>query len=208
MTVGQLLASAFGIARIQQLSLHRAWLDTSFKIGGQLPSSLAMMSVQHAGELDLVLRCMENEFNPSGESSDDAYLLAFNTQIALSELWIGSIYEIVRLLEDRKVVASDNFSALYNDLTLLRVPLMKHEIAGERKMSEPLVFQKQPPSNAESDFYTYSHKDPRKGHIMPYGMSARGSAMWQVINIKTQKEYWLERAMLSDRFIEIWRTKG
>lgn len=204
MSVGQLLAAAFGIARIQQASLHKAWIDASHKIGGPLPNSLAMMSVQRAGELDLVLRCMESEFKPSGENPDDARLLAVNTQRALSELWIGSIYEVVRLIQDRKIASSDNLAALYNDLTLLRVPLMKHEIARERKMSEPLLFQKQPPNNNESDLYTYSREDPRRGHIMSYSMSARGSAGWQVIDIQTKEEYWLERLVISERFLSIF----
>lgn len=205
-TVGQLLSSAFSMAYMQQSSLHKLWTDISFKIGGRLPNSLVAMSVQRIGELDLVLRCMENEFNSSEEKPNDSQLLTFHLQKSLSELWVGSIYEVVRLVQDRKIISSDALAVLYNDLTLLRVPLMKHEIARERKMKEPLVLQKLPLNNGEPDLYIYSHVDRDRGHIMPCGVSVHGSTTWLVIDIKTQEEYWLERVALSDRFIEVWST--
>lgn len=206
LTVGQLLASAFEAARVRKALLHETWIKISSEIGRRLPNSLVMMSVQRAGELDLALRCMESDFNALERNIDNFHLLTFNTQTTLSELWVGSIYEIVRLIQDRKVMPSDDLAALYSQLTLLRVPLMKHEIAGERKMTKPLLFKKHPPNDADSDLYTYSHKDPRRGHIMPHGVSQRGSVMWQVIDIKTEKEYWLERLTLSEQFLSIFSS--
>jgi hypothetical protein len=204
MQVSQLLLSAFNIARLEQVELNKTWIKASLNIGFRFRNSLISSSVQKAGELDLLLRCLENEFKSSTTNQDDAQMFVFNILITFSELWIGSIYEIVRLIQDRKVVSSESLSTLYNDLTLLRVPLMKHEIAKERKMNEPLVFKKYPHNNDETDLYTYSREDPYRGHIMLMGVSPRGSVMWNVIDITKRSEFWVERLALSERFISIF----
>src|SRR5260370_36157450 len=100
----------------------------------------------------------------------------------LSELWVGRVYETYRLLIDRKI-APDNeeFRRTAHDLRLLRVPLEKHEIAGDRKLDQPLLLT----SGQDRDLYAYSHTDPLKAHIMPGGISARGSMMWQIIDLRT-----------------------
>lgn len=207
MNVGQLLAAASAISRSRYTEPHKKWIAASFRVGALLPNSLAIMSVQRAGELDLILTCLEDDFIPQKENATDLDLLEFNTQMMLSELWVGSIYEIVRLIKDRQDSPTLDLVSLYHDLTLVRVPLEKHEIANERKLKEPLLFKKQPANNDSSDYYSYSQADPKRGHIMPHGLSARGSAMWQTINIVTKEEPWIERRALSERFLALWDTK-
>src|SRR6266545_4559907 len=107
--------------------------NVSYRIGGQLPASLLVSSVQRAGELDLLLRCMEDELSVVIDSPKPD--LSFHYQALLSELWVGHVYEIFRLLKDRKR-APDNqdFDNLAYHPRLLRIPLDKHEIPGDRKL--------------------------------------------------------------------------
>ena len=60
-----------------------------------------MSSVQQAGQLDLVLRCMEEEYTPRAEEIED--IVSFSFHKMLAEIWVGSVYEILRLLKQRKL---------------------------------------------------------------------------------------------------------
>ncbi|KQQ04713.1 hypothetical protein ASF56_09820 [Methylobacterium sp. Leaf122] len=51
--------------------------------------------------------------------------------------------------------------------------------------------------------YVYDKGDPLRAHIMPCGVSATGSLMWQVIDLKRDLEYWVERRGLSDRLLAL-----
>jgi hypothetical protein len=55
-----------------------------------------------------------------------------------------------------------------------------------------------------TDLYEYSKDDPQRAHIMPTGISSRGSVRWQVIDLKNGEERLLERRSLSDRIIALW----
>jgi hypothetical protein len=175
----------------------------SLKVGGLLPHSLLMTSVQRAGELDMVLRTLEDDFFPSQVRADEIGQFSSHYQLMLSELWVGDVDEILRLLKDRHLAPDgDAFTALAHDLRLLRIPLEKHEIAGEK--TRPLLLQSQPPNTAETDIYQYSPKDPQRAHIMPSAISHRGSVMWQALDVKSGSSYWLERRALSERIIALW----
>jgi hypothetical protein len=41
---------------------------------------------------------------------------------------------------------------------------------------------------------------------MPSGFSARGSVMWQVIDLRAKTERWIERRDLSDRILDRWNA--
>ena len=78
----------------------------------------------------------------------------------LSELWVDDAYEIFRLLRARKLVLDNPaFDALAHDLKLLGIPLEKHEIAADNKLTEPLLMQRSPPNNDKTDIYQYSKSD-------------------------------------------------
>ena len=185
--------------------LHKTWINISARVGGLLPNSLLFPSVQRSGDLDMVLRCMEDDFTPPQEGAGEADLLSGHYQMMLSQVWVGDVYEIFRLLIERKLAPeSDAFTTLAHHLRLLRIPLEKHEIAAENKLSEPLAMQRYPPNNNETDIYHYSKNDERRAYIMPSGVSNRGSVMWKVIDVKSQKSFWLERRTLSERFVALW----
>jgi len=203
MNVSAHLHAAFVLSLAKYSQLHETWINASVQIGDQLPNSMLMFSVQNAGRLDILLRSMEDEF--SSVTPD----LSFSHQALLSELWIGHVYEFVRLLNERELAPQHNdFIPLFRDLTLVRIPLEKHEIAGDRKLKESINMVRHPPSNDATDVYKYSSGDKTRSHISPCGMSQRGSLMWMVLDIKSTppQSYWIERRNLSDRILAIWGT--
>ena len=203
--VGQFIASAFAQASQKYADLHRSWTQASFRVAGLLPFSL-MTCVQRDGWIDIVLRCMEDEFDgrDDGVNMVDMHL---HFQVLISEMWIGGVYETIRLLAHRKLAPdSDDFRTLAHDLRLLRIPLEKHEIAGDRQLTEPLKFVAHPPDKNSAKVYEYDKADPRRVHVMPRGFSGRGSATWMVLDVTTgnPSERWIERRELSDRFLALW----
>jgi hypothetical protein len=201
MTAAQFVVAAFHHAAAQHPALHRKWTRISARLGGTLPATRLMSTVQMLGELDMVIRSMEDDFRP-GASGDSEAVFAFHYQMMLSEQWIGAAYEVFRLLDERQLAPErDAISAIHHDLRMIRIPLEKYEIAAENKLGGPTRMQRHPPNNDASDDYIYLPGDPARSHIMPTGISARGSVTWQVIDAKAQRSYWLERRELSERIV-------
>lgn len=202
--VSTLIATAFHHSRIRQTEINKAWIAISHRIGSSLPASLLLGAIQKAGELDLLLRCIEDDYHQN--SNDELFQAHY--QIMISELWIGSVYEIFRLLDERKLApTNEDFQAIAHDLRLIRITLEKHEIAADRKLKEPLVMKQQPSKEDETDKYVYKKDDPLRAHLMPVGFSNRGSTMWQAIDIQQDSERWIERRKLSERIIALWHNK-
>jgi hypothetical protein len=203
-TPGTLLNASFGVARTRHQALHETWVHLSLRIGPGIGG--LMMTVQRLGDVDMLLRCMEDDFQADNSAPDPA-LQPMTYQLMLSEWWIGGLYEVVRLLKDRSIGPSgEDLLKLENDLRLLRVPMEKHEIAKDRLLKgKVLPMISVPPASTERDRYDYDPNHPARSHIMPRGLSARGSAMWQVIDLAPpMTEHWLERRTLSDQFIALW----
>ncbi len=205
MIVSQLITAAFAQASRKYPDLHQLWTTVSFRIGGVLPNSLLLVGVQRDGWLDLVLRCMEDDAAAAVPNQAVAPNMTFLFQKMLSEMWVGGVYETLRLLIERKLAPdTDEFRTLAHHLRLLRIPLEKHELAMQGQLQQPIQMQKSPPNNDQTDIYQYDKSDPRRSHIMPSGLSPRGSLMWQVIDVKANQEQWLERRDLADRLLSLW----
>jgi hypothetical protein len=132
---------------------------------------------------------------------------AYSYQLMISELWVGHVYEIFRLLKIRDLVSqSDEFQSLAHLLELLRMTIDKHEIAKDKKLEAPVQMKRCPPRNDDSDFYEYSKRDLQRGHIMPTRTSHRGSVMWQVLDIVSDETFWIERRQLSERIIALFKS--
>jgi hypothetical protein len=122
----------------------------------------------------------------------------------LSEWWIGSAYAILFTLKERKIFDDAEFLYLANGFRLLRVQLEKHEIASDKKLTEPL---KMSPAQLREDevsdppIYTYDKSDPLRAHIPQSGISSSGSIMWEVMDVQNNQMLWLERLDLSNRMV-------
>ena len=205
MRVSPYIAAALVLAEPRYRDVWQRWVTVSCKIGGHLPKSLLVVSVQHMGRLDTLLRCMEDERRCFRD--DGADLNLFDFQVILSHAWVGGVYEIVRLLDDksRKLESgAEGLKALHHDLRLIRVPLEKHELAGDQKQKDPLKMRRRPPRDDASDTFLYDKNDPRRAHIMATDVSENGSVMWEATDVAASTSKWLERRSLADRFLELW----
>jgi hypothetical protein len=206
MRVRTAISLAFGIAAARYPHLPERWVSASIRIGSQLPHSILMASIQRIGRVDMLLRAMEDELDGSQPPKpDDIEFMALDYQSSLSEDWIGSIYEITRLRKERNLVLPDSPEVeIARILRLLRMPLDKHEIANGPGLKVPLAMERSPPSGEARDRYVYDRNDPTRGHIMPTGVSARGSLMWHAIDGATLEATWFERRTIADALLDAW----
>ncbi len=123
----------------------------------------------------------------------------------LSEWWISSAYGVCYTLSSRKLLVGEEFLGLANDLRMVRVQLEKHELPSDRQLKEPMMLAPTQlrPDETEPPIYVYDKDDPRKSHIPGTGISARHSMMWEVIDVKTRTQRWLERTELSERMLRL-----
>jgi hypothetical protein len=204
--IGAALAHLFVYARARHRDLHSSWIKASFALGGRLPQSLLTVSIQREGEIDMVLRCIEDEFQ-SGQTTnlEDPILSPLNYQIMMSNYWVGGVYESLRLLKERKLLdEGERFFDLFRAVELVRITVDKHEIAGERRLKEPLQMVRQPPKGDATDASVYSTADNSRGYIMPTGLSPRGSVIWQPIDVKASTNRLVERCWIAEQIIELW----
>jgi hypothetical protein len=204
MTVGQLLTAALMKSTTRFHDLHKSWIKISHRLGSLLPDSLLVVSAQRAGDLDLIVRSLEEDTATQKKDPDESDLIETNIKMMYSEIWVGAIYDIVRLMKDRDSSPEPNLVTLYRQLNLVRVPLVKHEIAKERKLKVPLLLKKLPSTDSSSDYYNYSKTDLQRAHIMQVGISERGSVVWRTLDVETNEEFWIERRALSDSFLSLW----
>jgi len=196
MDVTAALSASLSDAKDRFPEVYEGWRKASFLYGGRLPRSLLIGQLQKLGKLDVLIRCLEQEFRP-----DYSDLEALDTQTMLSEHWVSSVYEVLRLLKSRNLEASDPFIAMMRDFELVRITLDKHEVAGDRKLKEPL--QMVSAGKGPTTTYSYDPLDPTRSHIMRVGINPRGSICWEVLDLKTDQQRWLERRYLSDRLLAI-----
>ncbi|MDI1343144.1 MAG: hypothetical protein PSV22_03450 [Pseudolabrys sp.] len=201
-SVAEAIMMSFLQARAQQQDVLSQWNKVSYRIGPRVPASLLLMSVQQQGETDAVLRCIEDELADPGRRKEIDFVCT--PYLTLTTYWIGAVYEVLRLLRDRKLLSEPDAEPLFRDFELLRITLEKHEIAKDRDFTEPQSMVRFPQNNNDTDYYTYDPKSPTRGHIMPSGLSARGSMMWQAIEAKTKTPRWVERRALSERILLLW----
>ncbi|GAA0030929.1 MULTISPECIES: hypothetical protein [Bradyrhizobium] len=221
-TVSSLVEAAFSIASVKYRLEHAAWTDFSARLAGRVSVVPMMVNLQRIGSLDLTLRAMEDEaLAAANEGTPAAGGFAFHYQMTFSETWTVAAYEALRAVRQRETEAANaarrkgstpapddvsslaDFKQVFADLELLRVPMAKYELAGERKMKSALTMQAFPPNGNDSDTSVYDKDDPTRTHIMPSGLSARWSVMWQVLDHSGPKAYWVERRDLADRLLAL-----
>lgn len=199
--IGQLLVSVFAASRASNIDLSKRWIKASFRLGGLLPRSMMMVTIQRLGEVDLVCRALENELKsqPAKEGEmdfRDNYLAVF------SEWWINAAYSVCYIIQNRKLRTDAKFLQVADELRMIRVQNEKYEIPSDRNLIEPAVMIVAGTGEQDKTFI-YDKADPQRAHIGRRGMSDRHSMMWEVIDAKSLTSSWLERTALSDRFLDL-----
>jgi len=215
--VSPLLTTIFNIARMKYRTEHQAWIRLSFALSGRFNLLTASINIQRQGDLDLLLRCLEDEYDAQKAATETPENNVYHYQLMLSETWVLGCYEILRAFRQRDneareagvatsgVSGMDSFKSIITDLELLRIPMAKYEIAKDNKMKQPLPMRKFGDGDDVAPQF-YDPKDPARYHIMPAGMGPRGSAMWQALDHQTNREYWIERRDLSDRLLALGKV--
>jgi hypothetical protein len=207
-----MLNSLFNIARKKYQTEHETWVQLSFRLSGRFKLFTAMPSLQRQGDLDLLLRCLEDEFYPNKDVPGVDF--AFHYQMMFSETWVVGCYEILRAFQqrDRDAVKANmptsgvsdlkEFKSIFADFELLRMPIAKYEIAKDDKIKQPLAMRRVGDDETKPIEF-YDTKDPGRFHIMPTGVSQRGSVMWQALDVRNSREYWVERRDVADRLLSL-----
>ncbi len=132
-SIGQLLVAVFAAGRMADPELYKRWIAMSFRLGGLLPDSLLSVSVQRAGEVDLVCRALERELVEQPVSAIEMDF-RYNYLFVLSEWFIGSVYSVCYTLSSRKFFTDVNFRTLADDLRMVRVQIEKYELPSDRDL--------------------------------------------------------------------------
>jgi hypothetical protein len=210
--VSPLLNSLFNVARAKYRAENEAWVQLSYRLSGRFNLVTAVSSIQREGDLDILLRCLEDEFNKNKDAPGMDFSVHY--QMMFSETWIVGCYEILRAFQQRDREAAkagkpisgvselDEFKSIFNDLELLRMPIAKFELAKDRDLERPLPMRRVGDDETKPIEF-YDPKDPGRFHIMPKGMSARGSAVWLSLDVRNSREHWVERRDLADRLLSL-----
>jgi hypothetical protein len=124
-----LLTNALKLSMTLNRELLDDWVRISFKLGTVLPASALMHSIQRVGRMDGLLRSMENEHLKVGVGNEEQDFLSFEAYAMLSEAWIGSAYEIFRIVKEQRHMLHTDLPEIARCLELVRVTLEKHQIA-------------------------------------------------------------------------------
>ncbi len=210
--VSPLLNSLFNIARARYRAENEAWVQLSHRLSGRFNLPIAASSIQREGDLDILLRSLEDEFDLKKETSGMEF--SHHYQMMFSEAWVVGCYEILRAFRERDQKATKagkrtsgvselaEFKSNFTDFERLRMPIAKFEIAKDKALTQPLPMYRVGEDATQPTEY-YDPKDPGRFHIMPTGVSARGSAMWLVLDPGDLTQYWVERRDLADRLLSL-----
>lgn len=186
--VTEMIIAAFTQSATIQKDILNLWIKASYNIGGLLPTSGLSISVQSIGQIDILLRSMEDEFSSNPHQSHG---FEINYQKIFSEFWVGSAYEITRLLRGQNLAPDNNdFKGLLRNLELLRMPLDKHEIASDKKLTAPLIMQRFPEEPGDIDII-YDKNNMNKSITMPSSITESGSITWCVLDTNTKNNFGL-----------------
>jgi hypothetical protein len=100
--------SAFQLARTKYGDEHRAWIDLSFRLAGRVSLAPLSADLQGLGDLDLVLRAMEDEHVANATSTAQGLSRAFHYQKMFSEIWVVLCYEALRAIRQRENEVADD----------------------------------------------------------------------------------------------------
>lgn len=215
--ISPLLNSLFIVARTKYMAEKAAWGKISSCLGGRFHLFQAVIRLQMLGDLDLLLRCLEDEFNTNKD--DPGLDFSIHYQFMFSETWILGCYEVLRAFQQRDQEAAalristsgvselDEFKNIFRDFELLRVPIAKFEIAKDNKLKQPLPMRRVGDDETKPIEF-YDPDDPTRCHIMPTGFSSRGSVMWLALDIRNSQQHWVERRDLADRLLSFQNLKG
>ncbi len=203
MDAGGHLNAALEVALINAQTLHQQWIQVMHRFGSQFGAANLRMS--HDARIDLLLRQLEAELLTRNHNVAEG-LFCFDVQIALSEQWVLSSYEILRsccqFAGDRNLDVP-KLKALRNRFALVRIPIAKYEIAGTNKKKPNIMLEPIPAiDDADNSAKPY---DVDGTYIMPRSICMKtGAIVWYPVDIAQNAAVPICRRDLSDEMLEIF----
>lgn len=183
----------YAAAVAQNQEVFQNWIKLSEKLYPNIATG-SILTLQNIRNIDVILRALESELDASTPGIDPILTL----QGGLSELWVGSAYEVFRIAKN-KMPADHAAKKIHDQLRLLRMPLEKYEVAGTSNLKEPLQMVKS--DGVAGEMSLYDKNDSSKEYMMPSRISPNGSIEWNTFCSVENKSLWIERLKLSDEIL-------
>lgn len=208
-----LLDTAFRLSSANQKTLAQQWVDLSKStvVTDFFPSFAP--ETQWVGQLDVLLREMENEFSSaySAGVASNLPLMSYGTSLHISQLWVSGAYELFRSVilrmrsPDQKSVKSLIYKRFFRELEILRVQLFKSEIAGYRSADDGPVNEVILSLNQPFSVKAYEHGTSLATPTRSIRQSD-GSVSWTVYDVKKRTQITIYRRDLSDKILTYFQA--
>lgn len=195
-SVKELLNAAEAAARARAPVLGERWIRLSHVLGSMIPNGSATEVLQEVGRLDLLIRAMEDEPDPM-----------LHPLMPLSVTWVALSYEVVRALHQRRLDLP-GLEPLLRQMELVRIPLLKFEVAQEGKnRMPPIKLYRYPPTSSDEPPELYDRSDRGRAY-RPVGALTPAGLAWGVIDAAAGQTVWVTRRSLADGLLAFARTEA
>lgn len=202
MSVGHHLDAAIAIALTKSGDVHERWINVMLLLGARF--GVANLRMAHDTRIDMLLRQMEAEFIDTEQS--DAGLFRFDMQVALSEQWILSSYEILRSccqVARERQTPDPKLKALRDTFSMVRTPLAKYEI-DKTNRDKPNIWL-HPVEMVEGADNSPKQYDTDGSYIIPKGVCPEtGAIVWYPIDIRKKATIAICRRDLSNAMLGLF----
>lgn len=197
MRVSDLITLAFNLSSIAQRELHIAWIAHSLELS-KVAGDAHVVNAQRNGDLDLLLRRLDEEADKKGSGSIDFCL---SIRSSFSNTWVLSAYEMVRAASEQmklKKQEDKKLEALKYRLGLVRMPTAKGQIQGKERDTRRMVL-----AHADgSDRKNYANDG---SYMTPIGICPEtGSAVWCPVDAKKGQSVPIRRIDLSNELLALF----
>ena len=205
MRVTDLISTAFRIATTSDSTRYSKWIDISHKLARDAGTTHIVM-LQRVGSLDMLLRLLETERREMlKDQHQTQFDMSLDLQLAWSESWIFSAYEVLRSakqrLIDKSASEASRLLTIEHRLALVRIPLAKGEI---KDMDKKANKANPPMLQVENGDIPEPYKNDGS-YILPRGICpSTGAVMWLPADMKTRKTVPICRRDLSDEILSLF----
>ena len=154
-----------------------------------IPNGSAVELLQEVGRLDLLIRAIEDELDPM-----------LHPLGPMSVTWVALSYEVIRALHQR-CPTLPGLEPLQRRLELVRIPLLKFEIAQEGKnQMPPIELYRYPPASSGEPPRLYDKADRDRAYRPVWALTPEGLS-WAVVDSTAGRTVWVTRRSLADELL-------
>ena len=204
MNATDFLTAAYSMAMASNEELHKRWISVSHALGA-IAGNAHLTALHRNCRLDLLLRMLERErLERMRSASSKDPIWSLDLQVALSENWLLSAYEVARAAKKPFKDSGNDASrllALEHRLSLIRMPIAKGVIQGmDRK-----PHKNDPPMLVKVGGDTPEPYQDDGSYMAPRSLCVEtGAILWYPVDITTRKTDAICRRNLSDEMLALF----